>query len=405
VHIVLVSITYPPEIRAISFMMQELAEELSLRGYKVTVITSQPKTYLTDELSQKSFKELSVENGIQVIRVKTLLFHKDNYLIRGISEIILPFQFYAKIKKHIKEKIDSIIVYSPPLPLAILGIKVKKRFGAKFLLNIQDIFPQNAIDLGIIKNRFLENFFERMEKKIYRKADNITAHSEYNRNFLIHKKQVPAKKIRSIYNWIDFNLYNEIEKTSALRTRYGLENKFIFLHAGIIGPAQGMDFIIKIAKEVREITNICFLLVGDGSERQKLEEMVETYNLKNVLFKPLLSKLEYPLLAKEADVGLACLSRKNRTPVYPGKILGYMASSIPIVALLNKESDGHRIIQQAQCGYSLIANNSNKAAKLILKVYNEKENLEQFGRNGYNYAKANFSKKICMDKLEELIKY
>ena len=313
--------------------------------------------------------------------------------------------YSKKIKKYIKEKIDSIIVYSPPLPLAILGIKVKKRFGAKYLLNIQDIFPQNAIDLGIIKNRFLEKFFERMEKKIYRKADKITAHSEYNRNFLIHKKNVPAKKISSIYNWIDLNLYNEIEKTGALRTRYGLENKFIFLHAGIIGPAQGIDFIIKIAKEVRDITNICFLLVGDGSERPKLEEMVETYNLKNVLFKPFLTKHEYPLLAKDVDVGLACLSRKNKTPVYPGKILSYMASSIPIVALLNKESDGHRIIQQAQCGYSLIANNSNKATKLIMKVYNEKENLEQFGLNGFNYAKANFSKKACMDKLEELIKY
>ena len=384
--------------------MQELAEELVLRGNRVTVITSQPKTYLTDELSQKSYRELSVENGIQVIRVQTLLFHKDNYLIRGISEISLPFLFYAKIKKYIKEKIDSIIVYSPPLPLAILGIKVKKRFGAKYLLNIQDIFPQNAIDLGIIKNRFLEKFFESMEKKIYKKADKITAHSEYNRNFLIHNKNVPAKKISSIYNWIDLDLYNEIEKTGALRTRYGLENKFIFLHAGIIGPAQGMDFIIKIAKEVRDITNICFLLVGDGSERPRLEEMVETYNLKNVLFRPLLSKLEYPLLAKDADVGLACLSRKNRTPVYPGKILGYMASSIPIVALLNKESDGHRIIQQAQCGYSLIANNSNKAAKLIMRVYNEKENLKQFGLNGFNYAKANFSKNACMDKLEELIK-
>ncbi len=404
VHILLVTITYPPEIRAISFMMQELAEELALRGHNVTVITSQPKTYLSAELPQKPFNELSVENGIQVIRVKTLHSQKTNYLMRGISEISLPHLFYAKIKKYIKEKIDSIIVYSPPLTLGILGIKVKKRLGARYLLNIQDIFPQNAIDLGIIKNRFVEKYFERMEKKVYKKADKITAHSEYNRNFLIHEKNVPAKKISSIYNWIDLASYNEIEKTGALRTRYGLENKFIFLHAGIMGPAQGLDFIIKIAKEVREVTNICFLLVGDGSEKPWLEKMVDTYNLQNVVFKQFVSKLEYPLLAKDADVGLACLNRKNRTPVYPGKILGYMASSIPIVALLNKESDGHRIIQQAKCGYSIIANNSNKAAKLIRKVYNEKENLEQFGRNGFNYAKANFSKKACMDKLEELIK-
>ena len=140
VHIVLVTITYPPEIRAISFMMQELAEELALRGHKVTVITSQPKTYLTAELPQRPYKELSVENGIQVIRVKSLLFHKTNYLIRGISEISLPHLFYAKIKTYIKEKIDSIIVYTPPLPLGMLGIMVKKRLGARFLLNIQDIF-------------------------------------------------------------------------------------------------------------------------------------------------------------------------------------------------------------------------------------------------------------------------
>ena len=129
-HIVLVTITYPPEIRAISFMMQELAEELALRGYKVTVITSQPKTYLTDELSQKSYKELSVENGIQVIRVKTLHFHKDNYLIRGISEISLPFLFYAKIKKYIKEKIDSI---------------KDRKIAMKLFFIILVIFPPNII--------------------------------------------------------------------------------------------------------------------------------------------------------------------------------------------------------------------------------------------------------------------
>ena len=101
---------------------------------------------------------------------------------------------------------------------------------------------------------------------------------------------------------------------------------------------------------------------------------------------------------------LQSLSIKNRTPVYPGKIMSYMASSIPIVAFLNKESDGHRIIDQAQCGYSLIANNYSKAAKLIMKVYNEKEDMEQLGRNGYNFANANFSKNVCIDKLEELIK-
>jgi len=402
-HILLITITYPPEIRAISLMMREIAEELTLRGHKATVVTSEPRGDLMAEGERNRFPEFLVENGVEVIRVRNAPSQKVNYLIRGIAEVMLPHLFFMTLKKYVNERIDAVIVYSPPLPLAMLGIKIKKRYGAKYLLNVQDIFPQNAIDLGIIKNRLLARIFEWMEKRAYNGADKITAHSENNRNFLIHKKNVPAKKISSIYNWIDFAPYKEVQRTGLFRKRYGVENKFIFLHAGIIGPSQGLDFIIEIAREVKEKTDICFLLVGDGSERQRLEETADAYNLKNVVFKSFVSKEEYPLLAKDADVGLACLNNKNKTPVYPGKLLGYMASSIPIVAFLNEESDGHQVIRDARCGYSLLSNEHKKAVELIGKVYNEKENMEQLGQNGFEYAVAHFSKKVCIDRVESLI--
>ena len=170
-----------------------------------------------------------------------------------------------------------------------------------------------------------------------------------------------------------------------------------------MGPSQHLDFILQVAREVTAIEDICFLFVGNGSEKERLQKTARMFTLKNVIFKPLVSKEEYPFLVKDADVGLACLSNKNKTPVYPGKILSYMAASIPVVAFLNSQSDGHHIIKEAKCGYSTSSNDYRKAAELIMKVYNEKENLEQYGHNGFKYAEAHFSKKTCIDKLEKLI--
>ena len=116
-----------------------------------------------------------------------------------------------------------------------------------------------------------------------------------------------------------------------------------------------------------------------------------------------MSNAEYSSLVKEVDVGFACLSMKNRTPVIPGKILSFMAASIPVIAFLNKESDGHILIREAKCGYSILSDNEKDAAGLVAKVYNEKEQLSQYGKNGYQYVVDNFSKEKCISKLEKVL--
>ena len=130
--------------------------------------------------------------------------------------------------------------------------------------------------------------------------------------------------------------------------------------------------------------------------------MAEEYSLENVIFKPFVSKDEYPELVKDADVGLVCLSSMNKTPVVPGKILGYMAASIPVVAFLNKESDGHQIIKDADCGYSEISDNVEKTVETIKKIYNERNRLKEYGENGFSYVKENFERNACINRLEEI---
>ncbi|OGW76380.1 MAG: hypothetical protein A3J72_04840 [Nitrospirae bacterium RIFCSPHIGHO2_02_FULL_40_19] len=296
---------------------------------------------------------------------------------------------------------DVIIVYSPPLPLAIAGSKLKRFYNAKYILNIQDMFPQNAIDLGILKNRLLIKLFERIEAYAYRNADFITVHSESNKSFLVARNGVPQDRIKVIHNWIDIEPYSKTLRTGRFRKMFNIEDKFIFLFAGVIGPSQGLDLIIKVAEKIKDVKDISFLIVGDGMEKERLEKMADDLKLKNVIFKPFVSKDEYPELVKDADVGLVCLSSMNKTPVVPGKILGYMAASIPVVAFLNKESDGHQIIKNADCGYSEISDSVEKVVATIKKIYNEPNRLKEYGKNGFSYVKENFERNACINRLEE----
>ena len=130
--------------------MLELAEELNLRKHRVTVITTWPEYNLDHDSTLQRFSEIEVENGITVLRVKTLPHHNVNYLLRGLSQLLMPLQFLRKLRQH-RIQPDALIVYSPPLPLALVGSWLRRN-KVRFVLNVQDLFPQNAIDLSVFTN-------------------------------------------------------------------------------------------------------------------------------------------------------------------------------------------------------------------------------------------------------------
>ena len=403
-RILLVTDSYPPEIRSASHLMKELAEELRDRGYEVSVVTCYPAYNLSDIDLAKNYPEFCLEDGIGVIRVKTLPHHKVNFIVRGIGQLTLPHFFWRKVKRYLRDNIDAVIVYSPPLPLGYLGWWCKKNRDARFILNLQDIFPQNAIDLGALRNQLLISYFEQMEKKIYNHSDAITVHSENNKNFLINRKHISPAKVHVLYNWVDIEDYKIGENDFSYRKKLGLEGKFIFFFGGVIGPSQGLDLVLDAMREIRHKDEIVLLIVGDGSEKPKLLAKMQQDDLKNVIFHPFIPKKEYAKLLKEIDVGLVSLSNKNRTPVVPGKILGYMASGVPVLGFLNEESDGHSIIRDAGCGYSIVSNDSSRLAEFMVRMYEERSRLKDIGHNGYRYANDHFSKEVCVDKLEGIIK-
>lgn len=400
--ILLITDSYPPEIRSASHLMLELAEELITRGYEVAVATTWPQ-YNLDELSQnKSFPEFTTENNVKVLRIKTLPHHKVNFIIRGVAQLLMPWLFLGKIKKYNLHLSDAVIVYSPPLPLALVGAWLRRN-NCPFVLSVQDLFPQNAIDLGILKNKALIYFFKLIERYVYQKAHIVTAHSDGN--CLVLQKQHPeiSEKFITLHNWVDIDHHHENTSNKDFKKIFGIENKFIAIFAGVIGPSQNLDILLHAAERLKEYDDLLILIVGDGSEKKRLQEKAERLNLKNVMFHPFVSREDYPALLSICHIGIVSLSSKNKTPVVPGKILGYMANSLPVMAFLNKESDGHRLIAEAKCGYSTVSDDLNGIVDAFRKSYLHRDELLQIGKFGFKYVSENFSKETCISKIESLL--
>ena len=224
-RILLVTDSYPPEIRSASELMSELALGLVDKNYSVTVMTTWPKFNLDNTFHKKKYKTAQIEGKVRVIRIKTLPHHNVKYIQRAIAQIIMPFQFLAYYFIY-SIRVDTVIVYSPPLPLALFGVWLRT-FNVKFILNLQDIFPQNAIDLGILKNKYQICFFKIIEKYIYKKSDIITVHSEGNRDLVIAAYPDITKKILVLHNWIDFDKQLTENSVINIRKLWNIRQKYI----------------------------------------------------------------------------------------------------------------------------------------------------------------------------------
>ena len=399
--VLLVTDSYPPEIRSASHLMLELAQELKHRGHDVTVMTTWPEYNLDQAIEQRKFNEFEIEDAIKVIRVKTLPHHNVNYIVRGLSQLLMPFQFLLKLKRY-KIKTDAVVVYSPPLPLALVGSWLRK-YGVRNILNIQDLFPQNAIDLGILRSNTQIKFFKALESYAYKTADIVTVHSEGNRKMLLKQQDNIESKLKLLHNWVDVEHHCSEHSTVNFKQKWAIKHKHIAVFAGVMGPSQYLDLILMIAEQMQEHTDLLFLLVGDGKEKERLQALAKTKGLSNVRFEGFISRDVYPDLLNACSIGLVCLSPQNQTPVVPGKILGHMAAGLPVAAFLHTASDAHQLISVAQCGVSANSADVQACVKVMKDLLSRESEFAHIGLAGKQYAKQHFSKEVCVSQLEAML--
>jgi len=406
--ILLITDYFPPEIGSASHLFYELGKELVKFGDKVSVITGFPRYNINKkdipEKYRNKFLMKEEKDGIEVYRIKRLNLSRENNVLRGIEQFITAAIYF--FRGLIGIDYDYILVYSPPLPLGLTAYFLKLFKGKKIVFNVQDLFPQSAIDLGALRNEFLIKVLEGIEKFIYKKSDYITVHSEGNLRHVSFKlnNNKSINTIKVMTNWVNTDEIKPGDKVNFFSKKYELEDKFVVSFAGVLGHSQDLDVIIDAAEILKDYKDIIFLIVGDGVVKKKIEKRIVELGLDNVKMLPMQPKEVYPYILHSSDIGLVTLKSNVKTPVVPSKLLSIMAAGIPVLAALPLDGDAPKIIKESKCGICISPENPQLFAQELIKMYEDEQLRKEMGNRGREYVVGHYSLESCAKRYRDIFK-
>jgi glycosyltransferase involved in cell wall biosynthesis len=382
--------------------MYELAASLMARGHKVTVLTGYPRYNIKVAPAQyrRSFWMTETMNGITVKRTRILTLPRSSMIGRGLEHFFVGLWLGALTA--VAPRADVAMVLSPPLPLPWMIALIGRLRRMPVVVNIQDLFPREAVELGILTNPLLIRFFEMMERQVYALASQVTVHSPGNMDHVVDQGG-RRDRVNVVGNWVDLDRIRPGERDNAFSRQHGLGSRFVVSYAGTMGWAQDMGTIVKSAALLREKKEILFLFVGDGVEKGKAQAMSREMGLQNMLWLPTQPWSIYPDILSASDACLINLCPELRTPVVPSKLLSIMAAGRPVIASLPDESDARRMIADGGCGISVAAGDEVALAGAIRTLAEDRALGREMGRKGRTYAEANLSRDFCTEQMESVL--
>ena len=367
----------------------DLIWKFGKHGHKIFVVSPRERKY---RLKTKLFKRSNISN----LRVRTLNIQKTNFLEKGISTLTIEYIFLFSILKYFRHAKFNLVIYStPPITFTNIIKFFKKRDSAKAYLLLKDIFPQNAIDMELLKQGgFLHKYFRKKEIKLYLASDFIGCMSPANVKYVNENNSfLEGKKTEENPNTIEpLNFHVSNKNKSKIRQKYDIpDNVPVFIYGGNLGVPQGLSFLVKILESNANQRNIYFIIVGSGTGFPDLKSWFKMNLPGNAKLLSSLSKEDYNLLVRSSDIGLILLDRKFTIPNYPSRLLSYMEAKIPILLATDESTDIGRIAEENDYGmWSL--NGDIESFNEQIKVLSRNENLRKtMGNNGYNYMLNQYS--------------
>jgi len=389
-RILLLVVYYLPSSTSSAKLISDLAGELHRLGHEV--IVSAPDETLLSET------ESAVENGIHVLRVRTGKIKTASKGVRAFNESRLSHLMWKKGRYFFESHpCDLIIYYSPTIFFGPLVKRLKQRFGCPSYLILRDIFPQWAVDAGILRKGLAYHFLKIKERQNYGAADIIGVQSPANLLYFKENGLDQAYRLEVLYNWTA--LKEEHVVPGAHRVRLGLQGKIVFFYGGNIGVAQDMDNIVRLAANLQNEPSAYFLIVGDGSEVTRLRADIAAKGLKNIAIHPAVGQREYLSMLSEFDVGLISLDPGLKTQNFPGKMLGYMYYSMPMLAGINPGNDLKAILEDNEAGLVCINKDDATFAAFARRLLADEELRLRLGRNARALMERTFSVSVAAGQI------
>lgn len=380
------------------------------------------QVYIVTPYERRMGKPTSLveSGGVHILNVKTLNVQKTNIVEKGIGTLLLERQFEAAIKKYLGGVSFDLITYStPPITFTnVVKYLKKKNPQAITYLQLKDIFPQNAVDIGMMSKLGLKGllykFFRGKEKALYKVSDYIGCMSPANVEFLLkHNPEVAVDRVEVAPNSVDLNdnlnLDEGQEKAerSYIRKKYDLPtDKPIFIYGGNLGKPQAIDYLVKCLDANKYRTDCYFVVVGSGTEYPRLEAWYnfnvnlndnevntnyQEFENSRISVKVMkgLPKADYDLLVKHCDVGLIFLDHRFTIPNYPSRLLSYLENKMPVLCATDKNTDMGRIAEENGYGYWCESVKPEDFTSLVDKML--ASDRKAMGEKGYQFLCENYT--------------
>lgn len=366
----------------------DLLREFYKNGHSVYAISPVEKR-------KKQETKLLKTDKATILKLKIGNTQKTNIIEKGISTISIEPQFIRGIKKYFSDvKFDLVIYSTPPITFCNAIEFVKKRDGAKTYLLLKDIFPQNAVDMGMMSKNgpkgIIYRVFRKKEKELYAISDHIGCMSQANVDYVVkHNPEIDSSKIEVCPNSIEpIDMSVDESTRKAVRKKYGIPlDKKVFVYGGNLGKPQGIDFMIKCLKSQEKNNGVYFLIVGDGTEFGKIDGYVKNDKPVNIKLLKRLPKEDYDKMVAACDVGLIFLDHRFTIPNFPSRLLSYMEAKIPVLAVTDPNTDIGEVIVDGGFGWWCESENTTAFNNLLNLCISDSSDM---GANGYDYLLKNY---------------
>lgn len=387
-----------------STLTKDLSDEFHKQGHNIAVVTILEKKY-------KRNTQLKIENGYEVLRVKTGNYFNTNKFEKGLTVLTMPIDIKKGIIEYLGDrKYDLIITHTPFVSSENIIKPLKEYFKCPAFLILWDIFPQNAKDIGIIKNNFIFKYFKYKEKQMLSIYDKILCMSEGNIEYIKNNySYLNPKNIKLLRNWAIIKSEETVDRKN-IREKYNYSvDDFILIFGGNMGKPQKLENILDLAKECLYLENVKFLFIGSGTEKDRLERYSKDNSLKNIRFLNQIPRENYEKLTSACDIGLVSLDERFTVPNFPSKTTDYFKLRLPILASLDKcasKDYGIFLQEKVKGGLFAQAGNIKELFEKFMILYNDKSLCKKLGNNGRKFYEENLgvdkAYKIIMKEIEDI---
>lgn len=371
----------------------DLLREFIKHGHEVRIISP------SERRTGQHTHVIREKNSI-ILKLRTGNMQKTGMIEKGISMLTIEPLFVYAIRKYFAGEKFSLVLYcTPPITFCKAVNYVKKRNNAKTYLMLKDIFPQGAVDLGIIKKSGLKGilyrYFRTKEKKLYRISDKIGCMSEANMAYVLkHNPEISPSKVEICPNCIepvDLSL-SDVERMT-VRKKYGIpEDRTVFVYGGNLGKPQGIGFMLKCLHSQSKNRAVCFLIVGSGTEYPRIEKYIEKYRPENIKLMSWIPKKDYDKVIAACDVGMIFLDDRFTIPNFPSRMLNYMAAKLPVLACTDCNTDVGKVITDGGFGWWCESDDINTFYEKIKTSW--RTGLQDMGKKGYEFLYDNYNATI-----------